>query len=108
MSFWLDEITIIRSLTRLSTMLNTVPLDQKSTLLIRQYFAILTIVMTLKPIDVALHEMLEKLSDSLSVGLYLPINRADEVPTPIMNAFFLLLLTSRATTALQLYAEHCS
>lgn len=30
MAYWLDQITMIKSLTRLSTMLNSVPLAQKS------------------------------------------------------------------------------
>jgi hypothetical protein len=83
-SFWLDEITLVKTLTRLSSMLNAVPLEQKST---RAHNAMMR-TRTVRPAsglildtaaDTALHGMLEQLNGGLSVGLYIPIARADEV-----------------------------
>jgi hypothetical protein len=102
-SFWLDEITLVKTLTRLSSMLNSVPLEQKSTPTTRhdqrhdqrhdttrhdttrargEYWLVierLFLFLFFHFEDTALRAMLGQLNGGLSVGLYLPITRADDV-----------------------------
>lgn len=85
-SFWLDEITLVKTLTRLSSMLNSVPLEQKNT---------------------ALRAMLGQLNGGLSVGLYLPITRADDPYSCLLSvvAEDAFCLPTRTRTPFMMFVE---